>query len=421
MTVWLLLFIVLLLVRVGFSWYLDELNASEIRRWKEAPPPELRERVDPENHRRAGQYSLEKLRFGQWEGLFDAFVLLLLLGLGLLAWLYNGFSEVLGYGVWGQALTVVGISLLLSLPSLPFSWWSTFKIEQRYGFNKQTAGLWVTDLVKGAILSILLGVPLAAGLFYLILIFPNTWWLWGAIALFLVQIVMMVLYPMIILPWFNKLSPLEDGELKQRLMDLADRTGFKARTIQVIDGSKRSSHSNAYFTGFGRFRRIVLFDTLIEQMRDSELEAVLAHEIGHYRKGHVPKLLLLSLFSTFILFAVVYLLSQTPGFREAFGFSGEVPAPLAAIVPTFLIVALAGGLVSFWFSPLINRFSRKFEYEADAFAREAVGGAEPMVEALWKLHQENLSNLTPHPRYSAFYYSHPTLRERVQALEGAAS
>jgi len=221
---------------------------------------------------------------------------------------------------------------------------------------------------------------------------------------------MIVLYPKLILPLFNKLTPLPEGELRTRLLALGDRTGFRAQTIEVMDGSKRSAHSNAFFTGFGRWRRIVLFDTLIAQLTPEELEAVLAHEIGHYRRGHIPKTLALAAATMFAGFAVIAWLARSPWFNAAFGF------PPGELAPAFLLFGLLSGAATFWCSPLTNLLSRKHEYEADAFARAAVGGAGPMVGALRKLAQKNLSNLTPHPWFSAFFHSHPTLVEREAAL-----
>jgi STE24 endopeptidase len=232
------------------------------------------------------------------------------------------------------------------------------------------------------------------------------------VLLFGFQMLMMVLYPKLILPLFNKLTPLPEGDARARLLALADRTGFRAKTIEVMDGSKRSGHSNAFFTGFGRFRRIVLFDTLIAQLTQEELEAVLAHEIGHYKCGHIPKFLAVMAALQLGAFGVVAWLAGAPWFNTAFGL------PAGALAPTFLLFALLGGLVTFWFGFLGNRLSRKNEYEADAFARKAMNSAAPLIGALRKLSQKNLSNLTPHPLYSAVYYSHPTLVERERALSG---
>ena len=236
------------------------------------------------------------------------------------------------------------------------------------------------------------------------------WWRWGFALVFGFQLLMLVLYPKLILPLFNKLTPLPEGDLRTRLLALGDCTGFRAQTIQVMDGSKRSGHSNAFFTGFGRFRRIVLFDTLISQLEPVELEAVLAHEIGHYRRGHIPKMIAVSAAMMLAGFAIVAWLARSPWFNLTFGF------PAGELAPTFLLFALLSGLVTFWFSPLLHFFSRKYEYEADAFASDALGGPGPAVNALRKITRKNLSNLTPHPWFSAFFYSHPTLVERERAL-----
>jgi STE24 endopeptidase len=239
------------------------------------------------------------------------------------------------------------------------------------------------------------------------------WWLWAFIALFAFQLVMVVVYPMYIMPLFNKFEELPEGGLRERLVGLGDRTGFLAKTILVMDGSKRSGHSNAFFTGFGRFRRIVLFDTLIEQLSERELEAVLAHEIGHYKKGHIPKTMLLAAASLFVSFAFIGWLAQASWFVIPFGFE-MLPGQLG---PTLLLFGLLSGFLTFWLSPLTNRLSRKHEYEADHFAYKALDSdAVPMIGALRALSEKNLSNLTPHPYYSAFYYSHPTLLERESAL-----
>ena len=291
----------------------------------------------------------------------------------------------------------------------------TFRLEERFGFNKSTKKLWLVDKIKSFILGFVIGYPLLTLLIYLVSTAGQLWWAWGFAVFFIFQLVMVVAYPMFIMPLFNKMEPLEEGELRDRLFALSDRTGFKAQTILVIDGSKRSGHSNAFFSGFGRFRRIVLYDTLIEQMGAEELEAVLAHEIGHYKLGHIPKMIALSGITTLVMFALLGWLKASPWFTEAFFFTGEA---VQETVPVFLLFILLSGLLTFWLSPLTSRWSRKHEYEADAFARDAMASAEPLIRALRKLHTENLSNLTPHPAYSRFYYSHPTLLEREASLLG---
>jgi STE24 endopeptidase len=224
---------------------------------------------------------------------------------------------------------------------------------------------------------------------------------------------MAVLAPVLIMPLFNKFTPLPEGSLRERLLQLAERTRFRARSVQVMDGSKRSRHSNAFFTGFGRFRKIVLFDTLIQQLAEPELEAVLAHEIGHFKKKHIPKILAASALSSLAGFYVVAVLARQDWFYQAFGFE---PGSLA---PVLLLCGLLSGAVSFWISPVAHWWSRRYEYQADAFAAGVMREVHSLINALRKLNEKNLSNLTPHPFYSGFYYSHPTLLEREQALHKA--
>jgi STE24 endopeptidase len=369
--------------------------------------------MDHATYVKAVDYTLAKLRLGSLEEIYESAVLAAVVFSGLLPWLYAPFQTWAPGRAWSGALFLLAVGMLLSLPSLPFDWWGQFRLEQRFGFNQSTLRLWVTDKLKGLLLLLLIGFPLLWALLGLVRGTGGLWWLWGFALLFGFQLVMIVLYPKLILPLFNKLTPLAEGDLRTRLLALADRTGFRARTIEVMDGSKRSGHSNAFFTGFGRFRRIVLFDTLMNQLAAEELEAVLAHEIGHYRRGHIPKMLALSAAMQLAAFGAIAWLAQSTWFNPAFGFAA------GALAPAFLLFGLLSGLVTFWFTPIANVFSRKHEYEADAFAREAMGGPASLVAALRKLAQKNLSNLTPHPWYSGFHYSHPTLVERERALTKA--
>ncbi len=401
----------LMMLRLAGELVLSALNRAEVRRHADAPPPGAAAIMDAATYAKSVAYTMEKSRFGVLTGVFDALVLAMVVFGGVLPWLFGQIGAWGAHGaVWDDVLFILGAGLLLAVPSLPFDWWEQFRLEQKFGFNKTTPSLWVTDKLKGVALVFAIGFPLLWALLSLVQWVGARWWLWGFALVFGFQLLMLVLYPKLILPLFNKLTPLPDGELRSQLLALGERTGFRAAAIQVMDGSKRSGHSNAFFTGFGRFRRIVLFDTLIAQLTPKELEAVLAHEIGHYRCGHIPKMLAVSAAMLLGGFGVIAWLAQSPWFNLTFGF------PPGELAPAFLLFGLLSGLVTFWFSPLMNYFSRKHEYEADAFARDAVGGAEPMVGALRKLAQKNLSNLTPHPWFSAFYYSHPTLLEREAAL-----
>ena len=400
-------------LRLAAELALNALNASAVRRHSAAPPPAVAAIMDRPTYDRTIAYTLAKLRLGTLEEVWETAVLALVIFSGVLPELYAPFHTWAPGTAWCGAAFLLTVGALLSLPSLPFDWWSQFRLEARFGFNQSTTGLWIMDKLKGLLLMLGIGFPVLWALLGLVRWTGGTWWLWGFAMVFGFQLLMMVLYPKLILPLFNKLTPLAEGDLRTQLLALADRTGFRARTIQVMDGSKRSAHSNAFFTGFGRFRRIVLYDTLVAQLTPDELAAVLAHEIGHYKRGHVPKMLAVAAGLQFGGFALVAWLARSPWFNGAFGF------PAGDLAPTFLLFSLLSGLVLFWFSPVFNLVSRRHEYEADAFARQAAGGAEPMVKALRKLAQKNLSNLTPHPLYSGFHYSHPTVVEREAALVAA--
>ncbi|MFQ3240537.1 MAG: STE24 endopeptidase [Lentimonas sp.] len=409
----LIAFVALLVLKYATSTILDVINMRHVKCQSAAVPESFRDFIDLPTYQKSIDYTVAKTRFGLLGDFYDSAVLAVVVLSGLLPWLYTSLSATFGFGIWGQALVLFLVAILLGLPGVPFEWWSTFRLEERFGFNKSTQKLWVMDKLKGFVLGFVIGYPLLALLIFLVTSAGSLWWVWGFSVFFLFQLVMVVAYPMFIMPLFNKMEPMEDGELKDRLFALADRTGFKAQTILVIDGSKRSGHSNAFFAGFGRFRRIVLYDTLIEQMGHEELEAVLAHEIGHYKMGHIPKMIALSGVTTLGMFALLGWLAGGTWFVEAFLFSGEV---ITEFVPVLLLFMLLSGLLTFWLSPFTSLMSRKHEYEADAFARDAMDTAEPLIRALKKLHKENLSNLTPHPSYSRFYYSHPTLLERESSL-----
>jgi STE24 endopeptidase len=401
----------LMVLRLAGELILSALNRAEVRRHAASAPPAAAAIMDAPTYAKSVDYTLAKSRFGVVTEIFDTVVLAIFLFAGVLPWL---FAQVAAWGapgaVWSRTLFILFAGVLMSLPSLPLDWWEQFRLEEKFGFNKSTNALWVSDKLKGAAVMFAIGFPLLWSLLSLVKWAGAAWWLWGFGLMFSFQLLMIVLYPKLILPLFNKLTPLPEGDLRARLMALGDRTGFRAKAIEVIDGSKRSGHSNAYFTGFGRFRRIVLFDTLIAQLSAEELEAVLAHEIGHYRRGHIPKTIALAAAMQLGGFAAIAWLARSDWFNQAFGF------PAGELAPSFLLFGLLSGLVTFWFSPLTNLLSRKHEYEADAFARDAVGGPVPMVGALRKLAQKNLTNLTPHPWFSAFFYSHPTLVERERAL-----
>lgn len=404
-------FLVLLILNLAKSIVLDLLNAKNIRANKDRIPDAYREVMDEETYQKSVAYSLEKSRFSLVTTIYGGLVLAVIVLSGFLPWLWFFLENLWGTSLWAQGGYLVVLTLIFAIPDLPFDWYSTFKLEEKYGFNKSTLSLWISDKIKGSLVGFLIGFPLICLLLKLVDWLGQNWWIWGFGVVFVFQLLMMILYPKLIMPIFNKLEPLESAELKDELMGLSNKAGFAAKTIEVMDGSRRSGHSNAFFTGFGRFRRIVLYDTLMEQLKNNELKAVLAHEIGHYKLGHIPKMIALSAVSMLSAFWLIAYLAQAPWFFAGFGFAGA-----ASLAPAFLLFSILSGLVTSWLSPLFSILSRKHEYEADAFARNAMEEPNSLLAALRKLNEKNLNNLTPHPLYSGFYYSHPTLIEREKAL-----
>lgn len=402
----------LILARLAAELWLSRLNQRHVLAHSGAVPEAFRGVVDELTYKKSVDYTLAKARFGNIEEGYGTIVLLVILFSGVLPLIFHFFANHCGLSAWSMAAFLFAVGFGMSLPGLPFDWYGQFRLEQRFGFNTTTQRTWWLDRVKGLLLAAVLGYPLLVLILKIVDWTGAAWWLWAWGAMLVFQLLLLVLAPVLIMPLFNKFTPLPEGDLRERLLKLAQRTSFVAKSIQVMDGSKRSRHSNAFFTGFGQFRKIVLFDTLIQQLSEPELEAVLAHEIGHYKKKHIPKMLVFSAFSSLVGFYVVSVLAKADWFYHAFGFQ---PGNIA---PALLLFGLLAGVVTFWFSPLAHWWSRKYEYQADAFAAEVMNEPRSLIGALRKLNEKNLSNLTPHPLYSGFYYSHPTLLEREQALAG---
>jgi STE24 endopeptidase len=400
----------LIVLKWAAQIWLERLNLKHVRAHAGAVPDAFKGIVDETTYHKSVEYTLAKGKFDQIETSYHVVILMPILFSGVLPWTFNLFARSLGTSAWVMAVFLFVVGLALSLPSLPLAWYDQFKLEERFGFNTSTQKIWWLDRLKGLLLGIVLGYPLLVLVLKFVDWTGSLWWLWAWAALLAFQMIMAVLAPVLILPLFNKFTALPEGSLRDRLMKLAEKTRFRARSIQVMDGSKRSRHSNAFFTGFGQFRKIVLFDTLIQQLAEPELEAVLAHEIGHFKKKHIPKMLAMSALASLVGFFCLSVLAKQEWFYRAFGFgSGNV-------APALLLFGLLSGLVTFWFSPITHWWSRRYEYQADAFAAETMEEPRSLVGALRKLNEKNLSNLTPHPVYSGFYYSHPTLIEREQAL-----
>ena len=409
----------LIVARWVASLWLSHLNRGSVLAHANEIPEAFVGIVDEPTYARSVAYTLAKNRFGQFVGSYGAIVLLAILFSGVLPWAYELTIHEVGSTAWAMALFLFSVALAIGLFNLPLAWIAQFRLEERFGFNTGTQKTWWLDLVKRLFLAIGFGYPLLVLILRIVEWAGPWWWVWGWGTMMGIQLLVMVLAPLLILPLFNKLSPLPEGSLKERLTAMAKKTSFVAQSIQVMDGSRRSGHSNAFFTGIGRFRKIVLFDTLITQVDETEMEAVLAHEIGHFRLKHLPKMILGSAVGGLAGLWMIARLAMQPAFVEAFGFS--TPAVTndftgTGVTPVLLVFALLSGTLTFWLDPIIHWMSRRFEYQADAFASEVMGAPGPMIEALRKLNEKNLNNLTPHRLYSGFHYSHPTLLEREAAL-----
>jgi STE24 endopeptidase len=400
----------LILAKWGAQMALEIVNQQHVQAHAHAIPPAFAGTVTPETYANSTAYTLAKSRFEMIQVTWSAAILAVTLLSGVLPWFYRAFQRAAGTSVWAGAAFLLAVGVLLSATDLPFEWYAQFHLEERFGFNTNTVGTWWLDRAKGLLLGLVLGYPLVALILKLAAWLGASWWFWAWVCLAVFQLVLMVVAPILIMPLFNKFTALPPGGLRDTLLALGERAGFCARDIQVMDGSKRSRHSNAFFTGLGRFRKIILFDTLVEQLDQDELESVLAHEIGHFKKGHVPKTIALSLGASLPVFYLVAVLARENWFLRGFGF---MPGD---IVPALLLICLLAGVVTFWLSPLFHLLSRRYEYEADAFAANLINRHQPLIAALRKLNEKNLSNLTPHPFYSGFYYSHPTILEREAAL-----
>jgi STE24 endopeptidase len=373
----------------------------------------LKEHYGAEKLQKAMTYSGAKSRFVLFSLTFRFLYTLAFLstpwGVSLAGWWQSLF---LPLGQWADLFFVLSLILVLQIIGLPLSLLYNHLVEKPFGFYKQTLGGFLGDQIKGLILSLLLTGGLFWGLEFVLNNLGPLWWLYAWLGFVVFQVFFIVIYPLVIAPLFNKFIPLEEGALKDRLRALAGQLDFPMKDIFVMDGSRRSGHSNAYFTGFGRFRRIVLYDTLIQQHSVEELAAVLAHEIGHYKKRHILWNMLIGFFLTGAGFFTLHLLVGWTDFYTTFGLQPSLAALL-------VLLFFAMRPLNFLFTPIAAWRSRRAEYEADAYARGAMGGPEAMVEALFKLSRDNLSNPNPSPLYSRFYYSHPPLRDRIRALESS--
>jgi STE24 endopeptidase len=370
-------------------------------------------------HQKAADYTIARARFGLLALAFNAAVLLgwtLLGGLQLLNGWALAASQALpeAWQPMGYQLALIALFVLAgSLLDLPWELWSTFRIEQAFGFNHTTLKLFVADMLKGVAVGAVLGLPIVALILWLMGAAGPRWWLWAWAAWMGFNLLVMVIYPTVIAPLFNKFEPLTDAALKERVERLMARCGFAAKGLFVMDGSRRSAHGNAYFSGFGPAKRVVFFDTLLSKLSGPEVEAVLAHELGHFKHRHITKRIGVMFAMSLAGFALLGWLAQQPAFYVGLGVMPNLEAPNDALA--LMLFLLVGPVFGFFVTPLASHFSRRDEFQADAYARAQASGAD-LSSALLKLHEDNAGTLTPDPVYARFYYSHPPAAERLAAL-----
>ncbi len=408
------LFLTALIAALAAQWWLSVRQVRTVTAHREQVPAAFADTISAEDHRKAADYTVARERIGRLDLLLDTVVLALLTVGGGIASLDALIRLTELNQPWLGATVILSVIVLQTLIGMPLSLYRTFRIEARFGFNRTTPKLFAIDLLKQFALGLALGLPLIGVVLYLMERAGAYWWLyaWGVLAIF--SVTMQWAYPAFIAPWFNKFTPLAEQALLTRITALLDRCGFRSQGVFVMNGSLRSSHGNAYFTGFGKAKRVVFFDTLMERLNAGEIEGVLAHELGHYRRHHIRNRLLVSLLVTFIGFALLGWLSNWSAFYSALGIA--TPSPHAAL----LLFMLALAPFTFWLTPLGAWWSRRHEFEADEFAAEHASATD-LSNALAKLYRDNASTLTPDGLHSAFYDSHPPALLRIAHLQQLAA
>ncbi len=407
----LITYLALFLAGVCLEVLLKRMNVRHMKEHGHTVPDPFKGYIDHGKLLKITAYSVENLNFHLLTSCINSAFFLLIILSGLLP-RFLGLVEGLDLGLLPSGMIFfAALALILGLVSLPFNYYETFIIEQRHGFNTSTLKIWITDILKGAVVGSLIGVILLGSILFLIEHARGLWWLWAWIVFFAFQLLLLIIYPTVIAPWFNKFLPLEDEALETQVKNIMHQGGLSVEGVFSMDAGKRSRHTNAYFTGMGKSKRIVLFDTLLTSHSHEEIIAILAHEIGHWKKRHVFKHLLFASLMSFLAFYLASKLLKWPVLYQTFGFDHGV-----SYVGLFLVGALWDAVGQF-FGPLGRALSRRFERQADAYAAGLLKSTADLSSALKRLAGDNLSNLSPHPLYAWFYYSHPPLSERIQYLE----
>jgi STE24 endopeptidase len=413
---WTLVFSAALVLGLLLKLYLSSRQIRHVSLHRDTVPRAFAATISLASHQKAADYTLTKARFGLLELAFGS---AMLLGWTLLGGLDTLNQALVGSALaqWGPLATqmalVAGFGLISGVLDLPFTLYSTFRIEERFGFNKMSLQLWLADLLKSTLVGMVIGLPIVALILWLMNSAGPLWWLWAWAVWMGFNLLVLVLYPTVIAPIFNKFKPLEDDSLKARVTALMQRCGFAAKGLYVMDGSKRSAHANAYFTGFGAAKRVVFYDTLLKQLTPAEVDAVLAHELGHFKHKHIIQRIVMLFAMSLAGFALIGFLSQQLWFYTGLGVRPNLGAPNDALA--LLLFMLAVPLFSFFISPLMAQLSRQHEFQADAYAAMQTDGRD-LASALLKLYQDNASTLTPDPVFVKFYYSHPPASERLARM-----
>jgi STE24 endopeptidase len=399
------------LLLFGVSLWLKQLNIKYLKERGHQVPPEFGKAIDSETLRRTIAYTVETSRLGIVASILNTLLLLFFLFGGLII-VYDGWiASLSGSFVTRGVFFVLGLLYVETIFSIPFSLYRNFNIESRYGFNTMTGRLWLSDLLKSTAISTILLAGLVAVALALVSYSPGWWWLWVWGVFLLFSIFLMYISPYLIEPLFFKFEPVRTDGLEEEIRALVEKAGLKVNKVFQVDASRRSRHSNAYFSGIGRVKRIVLFDTLLETMSNSEILAVLAHELGHWKKKHVVKRIILT---EVVALGVIFLAFKLLSWQ---GLLAMVGLEQGSFYVRVTILGFLGSLLMFPFTPVLSFFSRKHEWQADRFACKLTGQPSDLARALVKLSKENLANLHPHPLYAAFYYSHPPVVERVRHLQ----
>lgn len=422
---WTEVFAIALAASLLLRAWLAARQVRHVARHREEVPVPFRASVDVAAHGKAADYTLAKLRLGHVQLLVGALVLLGWTLFGGLDALNGAVRDAVAPRLGALAYEIALIAAFVAIGAvadLPFEWYSTFRLEQRFGFNRTTWRLWLVDSLKGLAIAVVVGLPLLAGVLWIMAATGTAWWLFAWLAWLAIVLLAQVIVPTFIAPLFNRFEELDDESLKARVQALMARVGFVAKGLFVMDGSRRSAHGNAYFTGFGKARRVVFFDTLLARLGAGEVEAVLAHELGHFKLHHIRKRLAVMAILSLAFFALLGWLSVRSWFFTGLGVAPNLTLPNDALA--LLLLMLVMSVFGVFVTPLMSGWSRRDEFEADAFATRHANGRE-LASALLKLHEDNASTLTPDPVYARFYYSHPPAVERLAALsahlQGATS